>query len=89
VPPVEEAEDRAFLAAAAAALPTGPYDGATFKAWTAALTEATGRKGKALFRPLRLALTGEEHGPELKDLLPLMGRDRALLRLSLAAGDAP
>jgi glutamyl-tRNA synthetase len=89
VPPVEEAEDRAFLAAAAAALPTGPYDGATFKAWTAALTEATGRKGRALFRPLRLALTGEEHGPELKDLLPLMGRDRALLRLSLAAGDAP
>ncbi|MCU0985376.1 MAG: glutamate--tRNA ligase [Acetobacteraceae bacterium] len=88
-PPVEEAEDRAFLAAAAAALPTGAYDGATFKAWTAALTAATGRKGKTLFRPLRLALTGEEHGPELKDLLPLMGRDRALLRLSMAAGDAP
>jgi glutamyl-tRNA synthetase len=51
------------------------------------LTAATGRRGRALFRPLRLALTGEEHGPELKDLLPLMGRDRALLRLSLAAGD--
>lgn len=88
-PPVEAAEDRAFLSAAAAALPRGAYDGATFKAWTAGLAEATGRKGKALFRPLRLALTGEEHGPELKDLLPLMGRDRALLRLSLAAGEAP
>lgn len=88
-PPVEAAEDRAFLAAAAAALPGGAYDGATFKAWSSGLADATGRKGKALFRPLRLALTGEEHGPELKDILPLMGRDRALLRLTLAAGDAP
>lgn len=88
-PPIEADEDRAFLAAAAAALPAGACDGATFRLWTGSLTAATGRKGKALFRPLRLALTGEEHGPELKDLLPLMGRDRAVLRLTLAAGDAP
>jgi glutamyl-tRNA synthetase len=87
-PPIEAEEDRAFLAAAAAALPAGAYDGATFKAWTEALKDGTGRKGRALFRPLRLALTGEEHGPELKDLLPLMGRDRAVLRLTMAAGDA-
>lgn len=85
-PPIEEEGERAFLAEAAARLPGGAYDGATFKAWTGALAEATGRKGKALFRPLRLALTGEEHGPELKDILPLMGRDRAYLRLSQAAG---
>jgi len=88
-PPIEAEEDRAFLAAAAARLPGGAWDGATFRAWSATLADATGRKGRALFRPLRLALTGEEHGPELKDLLPLMGRDRALLRLSMAAGDAP
>ena len=86
-PPFEAEEDRAFLAAAAAALPQGAWDEETVAAWTRALTAATGRRGRALFRPLRLALTGEEHGPELKDLLPLMGRDRALLRLSLAAGD--
>jgi glutamyl-tRNA synthetase len=43
--------------------------------------DATGAKGKALFRPLRLALTGREHGPELKALLPLIGRARALQRL--------
>jgi len=88
-PPIEAEEDRAFLAAAAARLPAGEWDQATFKAWSATLAEATGRKGRALFRPLRLALTGEEHGPELKDLLPLMGRDRAVLRLSMAAGAAP
>ena len=43
---------------------------------------ATGRKGKPLFMPLRLALTGLDHGPELADLLPLMGRERVLARLS-------
>jgi glutamyl-tRNA synthetase len=43
--------------------------------------EATGRKGKELFRPLRLALTGRDHGPEMKDLLPLIGRARAAARL--------
>ena len=53
--------------------------------WIDALKAATGRKGKSLFLPLRLALTGEDHGPELRDLLPLMGRDRAAERLRLAA----
>ena len=43
---------------------------------------ATGAKGKALFMPLRLALTGLDHGPELAALLPLIGRERALARLS-------
>ncbi|RYY05372.1 MAG: glutamate--tRNA ligase, partial [Alphaproteobacteria bacterium] len=45
----------------------------------------SGRKGKKLFMPLRQALTGEDHGPELRDLLPLMGRNRAADRLQLAA----
>ena len=45
-----------------------------------------GRKGKALFHPLRLALTGEEQGPDLGTLLPLIGRERAGFRLRLSAG---
>ena len=45
------------------------------------MKQATGAKGKALFQPLRLALTGREHGPELKQLLPLIGRARAMARL--------
>ena len=53
--------------------------------WTETLKAATGRKGRALFLPLRLALTGEDHGPELRDLLPLMGRARAAHRLRIAA----
>ena len=85
VPPPQEGEE-AFLRAAAEALPPEPWDETTWGAWTAALREATGRRGKALFLPLRLALTGEEHGPELKALLPLIGRERALRRLRIAAG---
>jgi glutamyl-tRNA synthetase len=85
VPPVQEGEG-AFLAAALAALPPEPWDGATWAGWTGALKAATGRKGKALFLPLRLALTGEEHGPDLATLLPLIGRERAAQRLRLSAG---
>ena len=75
-------EDADYLAQARALLPAEPWDGATWKAWTDALKSATGRKGRALFHPLRLALTGRETGPELAALLPLIGRERALARLS-------
>ena len=75
-----------FLNAALAALPAGAWDETTWSAFTNAVKDATGRKGKALFLPLRLALTGEEHGPEMKVLLPLIGREKAALRLRLAAG---
>jgi glutamyl-tRNA synthetase len=85
VPPVQEGE-HAFLKAALATLPQEPWDAATWPAWTGALKEGTGRKGKALFLPLRLALTAEEHGPDLATLLPLIGRDRAAFRLRLSAG---
>ena len=54
--------------------------------WTEALKIATGRKGKALFLPLRLALTGEDHGPDLVTLLPLIGREKAAERLRISAG---
>ncbi|HSO41347.1 MAG TPA: glutamate--tRNA ligase [Rhodospirillales bacterium] len=73
--------ERDFAAAAAALLPPEPWDERTWECWTRRLKEETGRGGRALFRPLRLALTGAEHGPELKALLPLIGRRTAERRL--------
>jgi glutamyl-tRNA synthetase len=70
--PVVADEDRAFVRAALALMPARPFDTGTWAAWTEAVKAATGRKGKALFRPLRLALTGRESGPEMADLLPLL-----------------
>jgi glutamyl-tRNA synthetase len=83
-PPVIE-DEGAFLASALELLPEEPWDGESFGAWTRRLKEATGRGGKRLFMPLRLALTGEAHGPELAGLLPLMGRERVAGRLAVAA----
>jgi glutamyl-tRNA synthetase len=74
-------EDHDLCHMAAGLLPPEPWDEATWSAWSSAVKAATGAKGKALFQPLRLALTGEEHGPELKHLLPLIGRRRAAARL--------
>jgi glutamyl-tRNA synthetase len=74
-------EDEDLLAKAAEALPPEPWGPQTWSEWTAALKGATGRKGRALFHPLRLALTGAESGPELATLLPLIGRERASSRL--------
>jgi glutamyl-tRNA synthetase len=85
VPPPMEGEG-AFLRQAVAALPPEPWNGEVWRVWTDALKQATGRKGRALFMPLRLALTGEDHGPELRELLPLIGHARVEQRLRLAAG---
>jgi glutamyl-tRNA synthetase len=87
-PALDEA-DRDFCAQAAAHVTTA-WDGAGAgeTAWatlTAALKAATGRKGRALFLPLRLALTGRDHGPDMAALLPLIGRDAAVRRLGAAA----
>ena len=79
VTPVLENVDLA--AKAAALLPPEPWDETTWSALTKAVAEATGAKGRALFHPLRLALTGRGDGPELKKLLPLIGRDKAKARL--------
>ena len=57
----------------------------TWSAWTGAVKAETGAKGKALFMPLRLALTGQAHGPDMAALLPLIGREEALRRLGAAA----
>jgi len=85
VPAVQEGEGD-FLRAALDSLPAEPWDEATWGAWTGVLKDGTGRKGKALFHPLRLALTGEEHGPDLKSMLPLIGREKAVSRLRTASG---
>ena len=79
-PPLAE-EDRAYLAQAAEVLAAGSDD---WQALTGSLKESTGRKGKALFLPLRRALTGHDHGPEMAMLLPLIGKDAALARLRAA-----
>ena len=78
--PLFDADDSAFLAVAFENLPPEPWDRMTWKIWTDRLKELTGRKGRALFMPLRLALTGRESGPELADLLPLLGREGTLAR---------
>jgi len=74
--------DAGFAEAAARLLPAEPFEATTWKSWTQAVSAATGAKGKALFMPLRQALTGLDHGPELAALLPLIGRDKALKRLA-------
>jgi glutamyl-tRNA synthetase len=75
-------EDAEFLRLAASSAPEGAWDESTWGEWTNRLKELSGRKGRELFHPLRLALTGRETGPELAALLPLIGRARALARLS-------
>lgn len=65
-------EDAAFIAEAMALLPDGEFDETTWSTWTNAVKEATGRKGKSLFMPLRLALTGQARGPEMAAVMPLL-----------------
>ncbi|HEX3651776.1 MAG TPA: glutamate--tRNA ligase [Rhizomicrobium sp.] len=74
-------EDAALVTKAAELLPLEPWDESTWSAWAKAVSNSTGAKGRALFHPLRLALTGRDSGPEMKKLLPLIGRARALARL--------
>ncbi|MDZ4870166.1 MAG: glutamate--tRNA ligase [Alphaproteobacteria bacterium] len=75
-------EDAAVAAEARELLPKTPFTDTTWTEWTAAVSAKTGAKGKALFRPLRLALTGQPHGPEMRKLLPLIGPERAAKRLA-------
>ncbi len=83
--PVLPPEDHDFLTRALDALPEEPWGDNVWTEWTRTLKQATGRTGKSLFLPLRQALTGDDHGPELRALLPLIGRARAAERLRLAA----
>ncbi len=84
VPPVLDGQGD-YLRDALVHLPPEPWDAATWPGWTETLRTLTGRKGRNLFQPLRLALTGEEHGPEMTALLPLIGRERAATRLRLGS----
>jgi len=74
-------EDPSLAGKALGLLPAEPWDEATWSIWTQRVSSETGTKGRALFHPLRLALTGTDHGPELKKLLPLIGRAKVEARL--------
>ena len=76
--PLIDDEDRDFVAQAMTLLPARPWTPETWGQWTAAVKEATGRKGKVLFMPLRKALTGQAHGPDMADVMPLLETVRGL-----------
>lgn len=75
-----DGEDLEFARTAFDALPDGNIDQNTWKTWTDIVKAQSGRKGRGLFMPLRIAITGRAWGPELADLLPLMGREEILAR---------
>ncbi|MEZ0262354.1 MAG: glutamate--tRNA ligase [Alphaproteobacteria bacterium] len=77
-------QDADFAKTAADLLPPAPWDNTTWQKWVEEIKLKTNRRGKELFMPLRYAITGQEHGPDLKDLLPLIGRERVLERLKAA-----
>ena len=81
ITPLVDDEDKDFVATAAMLLPEGELTGETWSQWTNAVKAETGRKGRGLFMTLRKALTGQEHGPDMGTILPLIGRERALKRL--------
>ena len=73
--------DDNFINTAVDELPEDPFDETTWDHWTSKINKKTGLKGKDLFMPLRLILTGKSHGPELKYLIPLFDRDEILQKL--------
>ena len=73
--------DDSFINTAVDELPEDPFDETTWDHWTSKINKKTGLKGKNLFMPLRLILTGKSHGPELKYLLPLFDRNGILQKL--------
>ena len=76
-----EAEDKEYIKSAMELIPDDPWDENTWELWTSAIKEKTGRKGKELFLPLREAFTGMSHGPEMKLLIQLIGREKILERV--------
>jgi glutamyl-tRNA synthetase len=81
ITPLVDEEDKDFVATAATLLPDGELTGESWSQWANAVKAETGRKGRGLFMTLRKALTGQEHGPDMGALLPLIGHERALKRL--------
>ena len=84
ITPVVETDDADYIAQARALLPDAPLDMESWSDWTGRLKDETGRKGRALFMPLRMALTGQSHGPEMQHLLYHIGYDEAVARLEAA-----
>jgi glutamyl-tRNA synthetase len=84
-PPQLNDDDRALVREAASVAEALNWSAEPWRSLTEALKSSSGRKGKALFLPLRLALTGHESGPEMAGLVERMGKDRAVARLSAAA----
>ena len=84
ITPVVDVEDGDFIARARALLPDAPFNMQSWSVWTGRLKEETGRKGRSLFMPLRMALTGQSHGPEMQHLLYHIGYDEAAARLEAA-----
>ena len=84
ITPVVEPDDANYIAHALALLPDAPLDTESWSDWTGRLKDETGRKGRALFMPLRMALTGQSHGPEMQHLLHHIGYDEAVARLEAA-----
>ncbi len=74
--PLVDAEDEEMIATAMRLLPEPPYSAESWKDWTTAVKDATGRKGRGLFMPLRKALTGMDHGPDMSSLMPLLQKVR-------------
>ena len=78
-----DVEDKEFVKQALSVIPPEPWDENTWESWTAEIKELTGRKGKELFLPLREAFTGMKHGPEMKQLIQLLGREKILNRVNI------
>ena len=76
-----EVEDKEYIKSAMELIPNDPWDENTWELWTSAIKEKTGRKGRELFLPLREAFTGMKHGPEMKLLIQLIGREKILERV--------
>ncbi|MCY4304815.1 MAG: glutamate--tRNA ligase [Aestuariivita sp.] len=70
--PLIDDRDRTFICQAIKLLPSGPVDNNTWKLWTDLVKSETGRKGRELFMPLRKALTGQSHGPDMSIVMPLL-----------------
>ena len=83
VTPVIEDENAEYITAALNSIPPAPWDESTWSTWTSSLKESTGRKGRQLFMPLRQALTGMDHGPDMPSMLLLIGPEKATERLSI------
>jgi len=84
-PPELSHEERLLVKDAAGIAEKLDWSSEPWRALADEVKQTSGKKGRELFHPLRLALTGRESGPEMAGLIAAMGRDRAVRRLEAAA----